>query len=115
MLPPIFTPLPNDEVQCRLERPEIVNVGDDSEEVAIGALLNEVLDAVGFHPQIEDNPTAVGGVRRRCPDISKLRNLTGFEAEYDLRKGIRETWEWYKAYLDNQRSVDVSQPVKEPA
>ncbi|MBN2062437.1 MAG: NAD-dependent epimerase/dehydratase family protein [Deltaproteobacteria bacterium] len=41
-----------------------------------------------------------GEVRRNFSDISKARRMLGFEPEYDLRRGLEETFLWF---LRNQR------------
>jgi nucleoside-diphosphate-sugar epimerase len=37
-------------------------------------------------------------VTRRCPDTSKLKELTGFTAQVSLKEGLSKTLKWY---LDN--------------
>jgi UDP-glucose 4-epimerase/UDP-glucuronate decarboxylase len=91
-------------MERQFDGPQIVNIGNDSEEVAIRVLLEKMLKVTNFSPQIEDHPHAVGGVARRCPDISKLRALTGFEPQVYLENGLSQTWEWYRARL-NERTI----------
>ena len=87
---------------CPLERCEIVHVGNDAEEVPIRHLLSKLFDATGFHPAIEEHPAASGSVSRRCPDLGKLKALTGYRPAVDLKEGLGLTWEWYR------RSMSVS-------
>ena len=35
-----------------------------------------------------------GNVKRRCPNISKIKKL-GFKPKIDLNKGLEKTFEWY--------------------
>jgi len=37
-----------------------------------------------------------GSVARRCPDIGRLRELTGFVPKVSLEAGVRETFAWYR-------------------
>jgi len=41
-------------------------------------------------------PAPVGSVARRCPDLTKLRALTGFEPNVSLDEGVRRTHVWYR-------------------
>src|SRR5438034_7442770 len=74
----------------------VVNVGNDREETTVAALLELVLNAAGFKPQLDPRPAPPGSVARRRPDISRLRSLTGFEPRVSLAEGVRETLEWYR-------------------
>jgi UDP-glucose 4-epimerase/UDP-glucuronate decarboxylase len=82
-------------MECEIDGPQIVNVGNDSEEVSITTLLGTMLNVTGYFPDIQNFPSAAGGVARRCPDISKLRALTGFEPQVNLFDGLKLTWDWY--------------------
>jgi nucleoside-diphosphate-sugar epimerase len=80
---------------CRLAGPEIVNVGNDREQVSIEELAQKLMKVTGFHPAIQRLPAPEGGVTRRCPDIRKLRALTGYTPLVDLEQGLALTWKWY--------------------
>jgi len=91
---------------CPLERCELVNVGND-DEIAIGKLLEKVLDVAQFQPKIQSLPAPSGAVSRRCPDISKLRSLTGFEPVVPLDTGLSLTWDWYGSNRSLQTMSDA--------
>ena len=74
----------------------IVNIGNDAEETPIERLLSLVLRIAGFAPRIEGLPAPAGSPPRRCPDIARLRALTGFAPKIDLESGVRQTFEWYR-------------------
>lgn len=82
---------------------EIVNVGNDGEETAIGDLLALVLKAAEFAPRIRSLPAPPGSVARRCPDLGKLRALTGYVPKITLEAGVRETFAWYRAWRERER------------
>jgi len=82
----------------------IVNIGNDAEEVSVERLLSLVLRAAGFAPRIEPRPAPAGSPPRRCPDISRLRSLTGFAPKIDLESGVRQTFEWYRDRSNATRS-----------
>jgi UDP-glucose 4-epimerase len=91
----------NDAVDCTYRtlgeagRNEIFNVGTGI-ETSITALANEAADLVP-HSAVEhvDHPRPYI-VRQRCADVSKARDRLGYEPEYSLREGLRQT----KQYLD---------------
>jgi UDP-glucose 4-epimerase/UDP-glucuronate decarboxylase len=81
-------------MSCQLDCCELVHVGVD-EEISIKKLLDKILKVTGFQPTIQSLPAPDGAVSRRCPDVSKLRRLTGFEPGVPLDTGLSLTWDWY--------------------
>jgi nucleoside-diphosphate-sugar epimerase len=49
-------------------------------------------------PVIRELPAAAGSVARRCPDLTLLRELTGYEPRVPLEEGVRRTFEWYREW-----------------
>ena len=89
------------------ERPEangeIFNIGTD-EEISIHelALLMHELSGVDGPPQIDLIPYesftgSYEDVRRRVPDLTKSRELLGFDARVDLDEGLERTIDWYRS------------------
>lgn len=76
---------------------EIVHIGDDT-ETNIGDLGKLILRMTGFHAELESRPAPPGSVARRCPDLTKLRALTGYEPTVSLEEGVRRTFEWYRTH-----------------
>ncbi len=76
---------------------EIVHIGNDT-ETSIADLGKLVLRIVGLDADIEARPAPPGSVARRCPDLGKLRALTGYEPTVSLEEGVRRTFEWYRAH-----------------
>jgi UDP-glucose 4-epimerase/UDP-glucuronate decarboxylase len=74
----------------------IVHIGDDSEETNIGDLAKLVLRVAGADPVLAPRPAPPGSVHRRCPDLSLLRGLTGYEPAVPLEEGVRQTYAWYR-------------------
>lgn len=82
---------------------QIVHIGNDTEETNIGDLTELVLKVANFHPTLDRQPAPEGAVTRRCPNISKLRRLTGFEPKVSLEDGVRQTFNWYRDWLELQK------------
>ena len=83
---------------------ETVNIGNDT-ETNIADLGELILRLVDFHPELEARPAPPGSVARRCPDLAKLRALTGYEPKISLEDGVRRTVEWYQ--LDWTRQAGI--------
>lgn len=76
----------------------IVHIGNDSVETNIGELTELVLKVAGHDPALDRVPAPHGSVRRRCPDLALLRELTGFEPAVSLEDGVRRTFDWYQEH-----------------
>jgi UDP-glucuronate decarboxylase len=74
----------------------IVNIGNDKETTIID-MAKMILNITGsrsgitYHPLPEDDPL------RRRPDISRARNLLGWEPKVNLEDGLQRTVEWFKS------------------
>ena len=75
---------------------QVINIGNDTEETRIEDLARLVLREAGFEPKLDRVPAPAGSVARRCPDIGRLRALTGFVPKVSLEAGVRETFAWYR-------------------
>jgi len=73
----------------------IVHIGNDREEANIGDLARLILSVAGSPATVEASPAPRGSVHRRCPDLSLLRDLTGYEPKVPLEDGVRATYAWY--------------------
>ena len=74
---------------------EVINVGNQEPEVAIGELAEIVMEAVGRKLKIQPQPATPGSPLRRCPDMTKAMALTGYVPKVSLRDGVERTFEWY--------------------
>jgi GDP-L-fucose synthase len=75
---------------------EPVNVGS-GEEISIRDLAGLVAEAVGFEGEIEWDTSKPNGQPRRTLEVSRARELFGFEAHTPLAEGIASTVAWYRA------------------
>jgi len=80
---------------------EIFNVGNDT-EVTINELAQKIREMTGSDSEIEHIPyeKAYGpgfeDMKRRCPNIDKVRKLIGFEPSYDLTAMIQSVIDYFK-------------------
>lgn len=84
-------------------RGQVVNIGNDSDETRVSDLLALILRIAKFTPTLAPVPAPSGSVARRCPDLSRLRALTGFAPKVSLEHGVRETFDWYQAWHESRR------------
>ncbi len=74
----------------------IVHIGDDTAETNIGELAELVFKIAGRAPVVQREPAPAGSVARRCPDLTLLRELTGYDPRVPLDEGVRRTFDWYR-------------------
>lgn len=77
------------------EHLNIYHIGTQ-EEITIGNLARAVGHQYSREIKIVPGQTAKGGTKRRCPDITKLKNL-GFLPQISIKQGLDKTAKWYDA------------------
>lgn len=78
-----------------LAKGEVFNVGN-IEETKIIELAKLILEITGSKSKIVFLPPAKDDPKRRRPDISKIRNMLGWEPRVTLREGLSRTINWFK-------------------
>jgi nucleoside-diphosphate-sugar epimerase len=78
---------------------ETLNLGRERPELPIAELARAVVAVVGKTLEIVPLPPTPGSPARRCPDMSRMLNLTGFEARIELAEGIERTYAWYRKHV----------------
>ena len=95
---------------------QIVHIGDDTATTRIGDLAALVCRLAGVAPAFQTLPAPPGAVGRRCPDLDKLRRLTGYLPSVPLEAGVRRTLEWYQRFArtgpDATRSARVRRSAR---
>jgi GDP-L-fucose synthase len=71
-----------------------VNLGS-SYEISIKDLLETVASLIGFTGEIVWDVSKPNGQPRRKLDVSRAKELFGFEAQTAFAEGLRQTIEWY--------------------
>lgn len=85
----------------RYDDERIVNVGV-GEDVSILELATLVQRVVGFEGRIVLDASKPDGTPRKLLDVSRI-NALGWRARIDLADGIRETYRWFLAHVDEAR------------
>ena len=66
-------------------------------ETSIAELTELIAKTVGYEGEVAWDTSKPDGQPRRYLDVTRARDILGFEARINLEDGIRETVEWYKA------------------
>ena len=91
----------------RYDGDQPVNLGT-GEEIAISDLARVIAAEVGFEGRIVWDASKPNGQPRRCLDVTRARQLFGFEAAHDLRAGIARTVAWFAQHDHELREVIYS-------
>jgi GDP-L-fucose synthase len=78
-----------------LETSDPVNIGS-GREIPIAELASLIARKVGFAGEIRYDPDKPDGQPRRCLDVTRARQLLGFEATTSLSEGLEQTIGWYQ-------------------
>ncbi len=74
---------------------ETLNLGSEGPEITIGELGAMIADVVGKPLRIVAGPDTQGSPLRRCPDMRRTIELTGYRPRVALREGVERTYAWY--------------------
>ena len=67
-----------------------------SVETTIKDLVTEMFSIMKWTPtKIEERVSPLGSVKRRLPDVSKIKRDTSWQASTSLTEGLKQTYEWY--------------------
>jgi len=83
-------------------RGEVINIGNPDERTIldyaniIAAVVGSNVETVHTEPAVGDDP------QRRRPDITKARELLGWEPTVSLEDGLGETYQWFRRELAPQ-------------
>lgn len=74
-----------------------VNIGSGS-EIRINRLAEKIAKLAGFDGAVRWNSSLPDGQPRRCLDVSRAKEMFGFEAKTALDDGLKATIDWYRAH-----------------
>lgn len=77
-------------------RYEIFNLGNCM-SVSLSEMIRTIAEEVGVEPRIEQLPMQPGDVMRTYADITRAKNILGYEPTTEFRMGVRRFLEWYDA------------------
>ncbi len=100
-------------MECEGIDAQPVNIGNQ-QEITINELV-EVLSSIGAAPlDIVHRPLPADDPQRRRPDISRAREVLGWEPVTPLREGLVMTCEWFAAELRSNGTAAIAGTGAEP-
>jgi UDP-glucuronate decarboxylase len=86
------------------EDPGPVNIGNPSERT-IKDLAELTIKLTGSKSKLRYEALPVDDPTRRCPDITKAKQLLGWEPQVDIEHGLSQTIAYFKEYLRQRGSA----------
>jgi len=80
---------------------EIFNLGD-SETVQLRDLIDLIAEKMGLAPEIDQQPEQPGDVPITYADISKSKEMLGYNPQVSIEKGIGRFIKWFRVNQDTQ-------------
>lgn len=84
-----------------------------TDEITMEELIKEVGRYFNYEGEYINAPTYPGSVSRRGADISKARELLGFEPQTRWQDGLKPMLDWYTEYY-RKNPKELAKPFKEP-
>ncbi|MEQ8667381.1 MAG: SDR family NAD(P)-dependent oxidoreductase [Rhodospirillales bacterium] len=81
---------------------EIYHIGMDN-EISILDLIRRMGQVLGIEVTVATGEARAGGTSRRCPDISKIRQL-GYQRNDRFDEGLDHTVAWYRDFLTRNQT-----------
>ena len=78
---------------------EIINLGGGRNPVSLNNIISKLEQLLGKKAKIDHKPFHVADLMETWADISKAKDLLGWEPQVSLDKGLEESVQWY---MDNQ-------------
>jgi UDP-glucuronate 4-epimerase len=76
---------------------ECLNLGH-SEPVEMRRLIDMLAESLGKEPRIERRPQRPEDLPITCADLTKARDLLGYQPAVPLEEGVREFCDWYRQW-----------------
>ena len=78
---------------------EIINLGGGRNPVSLNTIISKLEELLGKKAKINHKPFHVADLLETWADISKAKNLLGWEPQVSLDEGLEQSVQWY---MDNQ-------------
>jgi len=85
---------------------EIINLGG-SDTTRLKDLISGIADAMDITPEIEQLPPQPGDVKRTYADISKARQLLGYEPDTPIEEGLQKFADWVTEYYSDRPVLEA--------
>jgi UDP-glucuronate 4-epimerase len=85
---------------------EIINLGGGRNPVSLNTIISKLEKLLGKKAKIDHKPFHAADLMETWADISKAKNLLGWEPQISLEEGLEKSVQWY---MDNQHWLKVVQ------
>jgi GDP-L-fucose synthase len=90
-----------------LETSDPVNIGS-GQEISIAELVAQIAEKTGWDGELRYDASQPDGQPRRCLDVTRAKELLGFEATTSLAEGLDCTIDWYLASRKRPAAVGAA-------
>jgi dTDP-glucose 4,6-dehydratase len=81
-----------------------VNIGNP-DEISISQFAEEIIKLTGTNQKVIYKPLPQDDPKQRKPDITKARQILGWEPRYSRSEGLKPTYEFFKNKISNMNSA----------
>jgi nucleoside-diphosphate-sugar epimerase len=81
-------------IHCQAAVGEKINIGSN-DEVEVLKLAEIIIEKMGISKPIDKHEAPEGSVKRRMPDITKIKTLTDWQPQTTLEDGLTKTVEYW--------------------
>jgi dTDP-glucose 4,6-dehydratase len=92
-------------IDCAASGP--LNLGN-AEEFTVADFARLVLRVTGSDSPVEHLPLPVDDPTRRCPDITRARQVLGWQPQIRVEDGVRRTVEWFRSRPEEVRMASAA-------
>jgi UDP-glucose 4-epimerase len=64
-------------------------------ETSVNHLIQLLTEVTGINPQIIHEPERKGEIKRNYTSIEKIKQQLNYQPQYQLNKGLQQTWQWF--------------------
>ena len=79
---------------------EVYHLGTE-EEIRIADVARKIVTSIGRKIELKPGPLSPGSTARRCPDISKMKNL-GYNPRFTFDEALTPTLDWYIKHAEER-------------
>jgi dTDP-glucose 4,6-dehydratase len=78
-----------------------VNIGNPG-EITISQFAEEIIKLTGTKQKVAYHPLPQDDPKQRQPDITRAKELLGWEPKVSRQEGLAITYKWFKDYLERK-------------
>jgi dTDP-glucose 4,6-dehydratase len=84
-----------------------VNIGNPV-EYSVREVAEMIVELSGSHSEISYQPLPEDDPRQRCPDITRAREVLGWQPQTEAREGLAKTLAWFASRKDDRARSEAS-------